>query len=89
MAVSWQPPGGSIDVGVMDLSGGTARWHRHGAPEFDPAWVRPDGNSSSIPLDHAPSVFSATVRLSGTNTLRCRNPVAPIRFLTRLPMGSS
>ena len=73
VAVSWQPPGGSIDIGVMDLErgGNLRRVTDDIAAEFDPAWLRPHGNHlvfNSVRTG-AFSLFRRPSDSSGTDTM--------------------
>ena len=73
VAVSWQPPGSSIDIGVMDLErgGNLRRVTDDSAVEFDPAWLRPDGNHLVFNSSRTGtfSLFRRPSDSSGTDTL--------------------
>ena len=73
VAVSWRPPGGNIDIGVMDLErgGNLRRVTDDVAVEFDPAWLRPHGNHlvfNSVRTGSF-SLFRRPSDSSGTDTL--------------------
>ena len=73
VAVSWRPPGGNIDIGVMDLErgGNLRRLTDDIAAEFDPAWLRPHGNHLVFNSNRtgAFSLFRRPSDSSGTDTM--------------------